>query len=90
MIQNETPREKAKSKFVICGDSFKHPNIFTVGIFEYRKGKGIQKNFFEEIEVEIFLNLKKTPLQYSCPENFMGRGAWWAIQFIGLQRVRHD
>ena len=20
-----------------------------------------------------------TPLQYSCLENFMGRGAWWAI-----------
>ena len=19
------------------------------------------------------------PLQYSCPENFMDRGAWWAI-----------
>ena len=19
-----------------------------------------------------------TPLQYSCPENFMDRGAWWA------------
>ena len=24
-----------------------------------------------------------TPLQYSCMENCMGRGAWWA-------RVRHD
>lgn len=46
MIQNEISREKAKSKFVICGDSFKHPNIFTVGVFEYRKGKGIQNIFF--------------------------------------------
>ena len=26
------------------------------------------------------------PLQYSCLENPMDRGAWWAI----VQRVRHD
>ena len=25
------------------------------------------------------------PLQYSCLENPMGRGAWWAIVSIGLQ-----
>ena len=30
-----------------------------------------------------------TPLQYSCLENPMDRGAWWA-QVIGLQRVGHD
>ena len=29
------------------------------------------------------------PLQFSCLENPMGRGAWWAI-IQGLQRVRHD
>ena len=29
------------------------------------------------------------PLQYSCLENFMDRGAWQAIVH-GLQRVRHD
>ena len=29
------------------------------------------------------------PLQYSCLENPMDRGAWRA-QSIGLQRVRHD
>ena len=29
------------------------------------------------------------PLQYSCLENPMDRGAWWAKVF-GLQRVRHD
>ena len=28
-------------------------------------------------------------LQYSCLENSMERGAWWAIVH-GLQRVRHD
>ena len=28
------------------------------------------------------------PLQYSCLENSMDRGAWW-LQFMGLQRVRH-
>ena len=28
------------------------------------------------------------PLQYSCLENFMDRGAW--LQSIELQRVRHD
>ena len=29
------------------------------------------------------------PLQYSCLENPMDRGAWW-LQSMGLQRVRHD
>ena len=29
------------------------------------------------------------PLQYSCLENPMDRGAWWAI-VQGLHRVRHD
>ena len=28
-------------------------------------------------------------LQYSCLENSMDRGAWWAT-VIGSQRVRHD
>ena len=30
-----------------------------------------------------------TPLQYSCLENPMDRGAWW-LQSIGSQRVGHD
>ena len=30
------------------------------------------------------------PLQYSCLENPMDGGAWWATQFMGLQRVGHD
>ena len=29
------------------------------------------------------------PLQYSCLENFVDRGAWW-VTVIGLQRVEHD
>ena len=29
------------------------------------------------------------PLQYSCLENSMDRGAWWATT-MGLQRVAHD
>ena len=29
------------------------------------------------------------PLQYSCLENPVDRGAWWATVH-GLQRVRHD
>ena len=29
------------------------------------------------------------PLQYSCLENFMDRGAWW-VTVIGLQRVEHE
>ena len=29
-------------------------------------------------------------LQYSCLENSMDRGIWWAIQSMGLQRVGHD
>ena len=29
--------------------------------------------------------------QYSCLENYMDRGAWWArLQSMGLQRVGHD
>ena len=30
------------------------------------------------------------PLQYSCLENSMGGGAWWAIQSMGSQRVGHN
>ena len=30
------------------------------------------------------------PLQYSCLENPMDRGTWWATQSMGLHRVRHD
>jgi len=30
-----------------------------------------------------------TPLQYSCLENSMDRGAWWAIVH-GAIRVRHN
>ena len=29
------------------------------------------------------------PLQYSCLENFIDRGAWW-LQSMGSQRVRHN
>ena len=29
------------------------------------------------------------PLQYSCLENSMGRGAWWAI-VLGVKRVGHN
>ena len=29
------------------------------------------------------------PLQYSCLENPMGRGAWWATVY-GVVRVRHN
>ena len=30
------------------------------------------------------------PVHYSCLENTMERGAWWATQSMGLQRVGHD
>ena len=29
------------------------------------------------------------PLQYSCLGNPMNRGAWWAVQSMGSQRVGH-
>ena len=32
---------------------------------------------------------KGYPLQYSCLENSMGRGAWWGRQSKGSQRVGH-
>ena len=28
--------------------------------------------------------------QYSCLENPMDRGAWWAVQSMGSHRVRHN
>ena len=44
----------------------------------------------------LILGLGKTPgegngnpLQYSCLENPMARGSWWATVY-GLQRVGHD
>ena len=30
------------------------------------------------------------PLQYSCQENSIDRGAWQTTQSIGLERVGHD
>ena len=30
------------------------------------------------------------PLEYSCLENSMDRGTWWATVHIGLRRVRHN
>ena len=30
------------------------------------------------------------PLQYSCLGNSIDRGAWQAIQFLGLQRAGHN
>ena len=30
------------------------------------------------------------PLQYSCLENPMDRGAWYRLLSMGLQRVGHD
>ena len=30
------------------------------------------------------------PLQYSCLENSMDRGVWWATQSMGSQRVGHN
>ena len=30
------------------------------------------------------------PLQHSCLQNSMDRGAWWVTQSMGSQRVRHD
>ena len=30
------------------------------------------------------------PLQYSCWENPMDRGAWWSAFLWGHKRVRHD
>ena len=31
-----------------------------------------------------------TPLQYSCLENPMDGGAWWAFPSMGSHRVGHD
>ena len=33
---------------------------------------------------------KGNPLQYSCLENSVDRGTWWAVKSVGSQRVRHN
>ena len=33
---------------------------------------------------------KGNPFQYSCLENPMDGGAWWATQFMESRRVGHD
>ena len=33
---------------------------------------------------------KGNPFQYSCLENPMDGGAWWATQFMESRRVRYD
>ena len=45
----------------------------------------------KEIFKKLFGGLLKNgnPLQYSCLENPLDRGAWWATVH-GLQRVRHN
>ena len=30
------------------------------------------------------------PFQYCCQENPMDKGAWWAIQSMGLQGIGHE
>ena len=30
------------------------------------------------------------PLQYSCLENSMNKGAWWATESMSLQRTGHN
>jgi len=30
------------------------------------------------------------PLQYSCLENLIDRGAWWAVTVHGVEKVGHD
>ena len=40
--------------------------------------------------LESFLEIENgNPLQYSCLENSMDKGTWWAAMH-GSQRVRHD
>ena len=40
--------------------------------------------------LERFLEIKNgNPLQYSCLENSMDKGTWWAAMH-GSQKVRHD
>ena len=48
---------------------------------------GIELNVPETMKV--FGEGNGNPLQYSCLENSMDRGAWWAT-IHGVQRVRHD
>jgi len=53
--------------------------------------------FIEESSDRIFLmgqlshgEGNGSPLQYSCLETSMDRGTWWALQFMGSQRVGHN
>ena len=49
----------------------------------------VLRHFFSLISSLLYGKGAGTPLQYSCLENPMDRGAWWAAVH-GVARVRHD
>ena len=49
----------------------------------------MQETQVQTLDREDPLRRLRLPLQYSCLENSMDRGAWWAT-VMGLRRVRHS
>ena len=52
--------------------------------------KETQEKHIWPLGQEDTLEMNGNPLQYSCLENSMDRGGWWATQSMGSQRVGHD
>ena len=63
-----------------------HTQVALVSICQCR---GHKQYGFDPWVGKIPWRRNSTPLQYSCLENPMDRGAWWATVH-GLQRVGHD
>ena len=55
-----------------------------------KNGPTVQETWVQSLGVEDPLGEENgNPLEYSCLENSMDRGAWWATVH-GLQRVEHN
>ena len=68
----------------------------SLGLPQWFSGKQSTCNAEEEGYAGLILGLGRSlgignskPLQYSCLENFMDRGAWWAAVY-GAKRIGHD
>ena len=63
----------------------------------YARDSDSKESAFKAGDPGLIPGLRKSPgerngnlLQYSCLENSMDRGDWWATQSMGSQRVRQD
>ena len=65
-------------------------NGFLLNIVEYdEKGRQLREPGEKELKKKLENEGNGNPLQYSCLENPMDGGAWWATAH-GSQRIGHD